>query len=149
MLAIRLTRVGRKNHPLYRLVAAEHSKAVTGKFVEILGSYNPHTKELILKEGLVEKHLKNGAQPSNRAAILLKKEGIKLPDWVKIQTKNRAPKTKGEGSSAPDAPAEKPVEELPENAEVRETPTENSEEKPAEEAPADEVTENEGDKEAQ
>ncbi|HDZ85203.1 MAG TPA: 30S ribosomal protein S16, partial [Candidatus Moranbacteria bacterium] len=49
MLTIRLSRVGKKNKPMYRLVIAEKSKDPYGKALEILGSYNPYTKDLQAK----------------------------------------------------------------------------------------------------
>jgi small subunit ribosomal protein S16 len=52
--------------------------------VEYLGSYNPHTKQAQLNKEGISDYLKNGAQPSDRVAKLIKKEGIKLPGWVTI-----------------------------------------------------------------
>jgi len=92
MLAIRLARTGRKKYPTYRIVAAESSRATTGKFVAILGHYNPHTKELIIKKDETLKHLSHGAQPSNAVIKLLQREKIDLPKWVKLETWHRAPK---------------------------------------------------------
>ena len=46
MLTIRLSRVGKKNKPLYRVIISEKHKDVYGDSLEILGSYNPHTKDL-------------------------------------------------------------------------------------------------------
>src|SRR4051812_42277000 len=94
MLVIRLARGGRAKYPTYRIVAAESSRAATGKFVEILGHYNPHTKELVIKKEETQKRLTNGAQPSNTVIKLLQREKIDLPAWVKLKTK--APKKKAE-----------------------------------------------------
>jgi small subunit ribosomal protein S16 len=90
LLVIRLARVGRAKYPTYRLVAAESARAATGKFVAVLGHYNPHTKELVIKREEVQKHLTNGAQPSNTVVKLLTREKVELPGWVKLKTK--APK---------------------------------------------------------
>lgn len=49
MLTIRLQRTGRKNHSNFRVVVAEKTSHVSKKFLEVLGSYNPHKKELSLK----------------------------------------------------------------------------------------------------
>src|SRR5689334_240505 len=92
MLVIRLTRTGRKKYPTYRIVAADSKRAATGKFVVVLGNYNPHTKELVIKKEETVKYLENGAQPSNAVIKLLKQEKVKLPDWVELKTRNRAPK---------------------------------------------------------
>ncbi|HSX41706.1 MAG TPA: 30S ribosomal protein S16 [Candidatus Saccharimonadales bacterium] len=134
MLVIRLARGGRSKYPVYRIVAAESSRAATSKFVEILGHYNPHTKELVIKKEETEKRLANGAQPSNSVAKLLQQEKIELPGWVKIKTRDRKPKkepeVKEEAAPAPEAPAEV--------AAVEETPAEA----PQEELVAQAATEN-------
>lgn len=87
MLVIRLARTGRAKYPTYRIVAAESARAATGKFVAVLGHYNPHTKELVVKHDDVKKHLANGAQPSNTVVKLLMREKVELPKWVKLATK--------------------------------------------------------------
>ena len=92
MLVIRLSRTGRNKYPTYRIVAAEQARAATGKFITILGHYNPHTKELVIKKDEVSRYLTNGAQPSNTVIKLLQKEQIELPKWASIKTKQRAPK---------------------------------------------------------
>lgn len=94
MLVIRLARTGRTKYPTYRIVAAESARAATGKFVEVLGHYNPHTKELVIKRDETLKRLSNGAQPSNTVVKLLKRDGVELPSWVKLKTK--APKKTAE-----------------------------------------------------
>ena len=96
MLVIRLARHGRTKYPTYRIVAAESARAATGKFVAVLGHYNPHTKELVIEREEVKKHLSNGAQPSNTVVKLLMREKIELPDWVKLKTKAPKPAAKAE-----------------------------------------------------
>ena len=49
MLRIRLSRIGKKNKPMYRLIISERAKDPYGRALEILGSYNPHTKDLQVK----------------------------------------------------------------------------------------------------
>jgi small subunit ribosomal protein S16 len=90
LLVIRLARTGRSKYPTYRIVAAESARAATGKFVAVLGHYNPHTKDLVIKREEVQKHLSNGAQPSNTVTKLLMRDKVELPSWVKLKTK--APK---------------------------------------------------------
>jgi small subunit ribosomal protein S16 len=90
LLVIRLARTGRTKYPTYRIVAAESTRPATGKFVEILGHYNPHTKELVIKHEETEKRLSQGAQPSNTVVKLLTRDKVVLPAWVKLKTK--APK---------------------------------------------------------
>jgi small subunit ribosomal protein S16 len=87
LLVIRLARTGRAKYPTYRIVAAESARAATGKFVAVLGHYNPHTKDLVVKHDEVKKHLSHGAQPSNTVVKLLMREKVELPAWVKLKTK--------------------------------------------------------------
>ncbi|MDR0397744.1 MAG: 30S ribosomal protein S16 [Candidatus Nomurabacteria bacterium] len=126
MLAIRLQRGGRKAYPVYRVVVQEANRhPLSGKIVVQIGSYNPHTKETVLNKELAEKYLTNGAQPSSRVVLVLKKEGIKLPKWVKEPTKKQVAVKNAEKlrknrpvepvvdapAEEPETPAEKPTEE--------------------------------------
>lgn len=92
MVVIRLARHGRHKYPTYRIVAADKRRAVTSKFLAILGTYNPHTKEIKLNKEEIQKYLDNGAQASDRVLRILIKEGIDLPKWAK--THDRFKKTK-------------------------------------------------------
>lgn len=135
MLVIRLARGGRTKYPVYRIVAAESSRAATGKFVEVLGHYNPHTKELVIKKEEIIKRLNHGAQPSNSVAKLLMQEKIELPSWVKIKERDRKPKKEPKAEAAP---AEAPKEEAsgePESSETAE-PAETLTETESKEEPA-------------
>lgn len=88
MLSIRMQRTGRKGHAMFRVVVQESRLTPTsGKVVALLGSYDPHAKTVTLNKEKAATFLNNGAQPSDRAAMLLQKEGIKLPKWVKVSTK--------------------------------------------------------------
>jgi len=75
---LRLTRVGSKKNPIYRIVAADSRSPRDGKFIEIVGRYNPqHDPSLIeVDEEKARKWLSNGAQPSDTVAKLLKIKGI-------------------------------------------------------------------------
>jgi small subunit ribosomal protein S16 len=75
---LRLTRVGSKKNPIYRIVAADTRSPRDGKFIEIIGRYNPqHEPSLIeVDEEKARKWLSNGAQPSGTVARLLKIKGI-------------------------------------------------------------------------
>ena len=75
---LRLTRVGSKKNPIYRIVAADSRSPRDGKFIEIIGRYNPqHEPSLIeVDEEKARKWLSNGAQPSGTVARLLKIKGI-------------------------------------------------------------------------
>lgn len=73
MLKIRLTRVGKKNQAFFRIVVCDHTGPIKGKFVEILGSYNPHEgKKLVLKKDRVKYWLGRGAKLSEGLEPLLK-----------------------------------------------------------------------------
>lgn len=80
MLKIRLQRKGRKNRPFFRIVVAEKANAVQGRFLEIVGHYDPIKKDVVLKKERIEFHLGNGAQPSQTVARLGSKNGIKALD---------------------------------------------------------------------
>jgi len=64
MLRIRLSRVGKKNKAQFRVTVADGHRAPTGKFIEILGHYNPHTKEKVFKQERIEYWISKGAKPS-------------------------------------------------------------------------------------
>ena len=79
-VVIRLLRTGAKKRPSYRVVAADSRRQRDGRFLEILGHYNPlvHPYELVVHKDKVEKWLSHGAQPSEQAASLLRSVGITL-----------------------------------------------------------------------
>jgi len=73
MLKIRLTRVGKKNKAYFRIVVCDHTSPVKGKFIEILGSYNPHQeRKVILKKDRVKFWLDRGAKLSEGLESILK-----------------------------------------------------------------------------
>ncbi|MDR0311167.1 MAG: 30S ribosomal protein S16 [Acidobacteriota bacterium] len=75
MLRIRLTRMGAKKRPFYRVVVSEQRQNRDGSFVEILGHYNPKTNPpaVELKMDRVQHWLSCGAQPSETVNSLIKK----------------------------------------------------------------------------
>ncbi len=78
MVKIRLQRFGSHKAPFYRIVAADSRSPRDGKFLEILGTYNPLTepKTVTLKKEAVEKWLSQGAQPTDTVKALLKSQNI-------------------------------------------------------------------------
>ena len=83
MLAIRLQRVGRKGHAIYRLVVQESQRhPLSGRVVAFVGTYDPHTKDANVQVQTAQKYLDNGAQPSPRVVKLLTDAGVKMPNWV-------------------------------------------------------------------
>lgn len=147
MLAIRLQRTGRKGHAQFRILVQDSRRTPTsGRFVFLLGNYDPHSKAINVNKEKAQYYLDNGARPSERVARLLQKEGIKLPDWVKLEAKQSAKtrnpeKLRKNQPVAEEAPADEPAVEVSKEAE----PTEANEapapaEAPVEaEAPAEEV----------
>ncbi|MGI6781456.1 MAG: 30S ribosomal protein S16 [Acholeplasmataceae bacterium] len=73
---IRLQRFGAKKRPFYRVVASESTRARDGKFLEILGTYNPLDGEVKVDAEKVQKWLDNGAQPTDTVRSLLKKHKV-------------------------------------------------------------------------
>ena len=155
MLAIRMQRTGRKGHAMYRMVVQDaHRSPTSGKIVAYLGSFNPHTKDASIDKTKADFYLEHGAQPSPRAALILKAEKVKLPKWVaepknmkrsvrnpekRRSTAPAQPVAKEEPVASEEASAEVKAEEPAQEAEV--LPSENEQtagETPAiEEAPAE------------
>ena len=77
-VVIRLMRAGAKKRPFYRLVAADSRRQRDGRFLEILGHYNPIAKpfELVVHKDKVSAWIGKGAQPSEQVASLLRKVGV-------------------------------------------------------------------------
>ena len=75
---LRLTRVGSKKNPIYRVVAADSRSPRDGKFIEIVGRYNPQTdpSTIELDEGKIKAWLDKGAQPTESVRRLLKAKNI-------------------------------------------------------------------------
>ena len=93
MLAIRFTRVGKAKKPTYRVIISEKNKDPWGDFLELLGSYNPHTKEAQLNAERIQYWIKCGAQPSESAYNLFVRQGIitgAKKKAVKISKKRQA-----------------------------------------------------------
>lgn len=75
---IRLTRMGDKKAPFYRVVVADSKSPRDGRFIEIIGTYNPLTNpaEIKIDAEKAKKWIANGAQPTDIAKDLLAKSGI-------------------------------------------------------------------------
>ena len=78
MVKLRLKRMGAKKQPSYRIVAADSRAPRDGRFIEIIGFYNPRSTpvEVQVDEEKALKWLNNGAQPSDTVRSILSKEGI-------------------------------------------------------------------------
>ena len=78
MVKMRLTRMGQKKAPFYRVVVADSRYPRDGRFIEEIGYYNPLTEpaEVKIDAELAKKWLATGAQPTDTVKDLLKKSGI-------------------------------------------------------------------------
>ncbi|MBD3248387.1 30S ribosomal protein S16 [Candidatus Falkowbacteria bacterium] len=151
MLTIRLSRIGKKNKPMYRLVISEKARDPYGRALEILGSYNPYTKDIDVKADRIKYWLSKGAQMSPSVNNILVSKSVIETEKVKSfkintkkQLKKREEKEKAEKeakSAEESAPAPEKAEEVP--AEPAEAPAEEEKK----EAPAPEKTEEKAEKE--
>ena len=75
---IRLARVGSKKNPIYRVVVADSRSPRDGKFIEIVGRYNPQTQPSTIEidEAKVMDWISKGAQPTDSVRRLMKAQGI-------------------------------------------------------------------------
>ena len=75
---IRLTRVGSKKNPIYRVVVADARAPRDGRFIEIVGQYNPQTEPstIELDEEKIRDWISKGAQPSEPVKRLMKAKGL-------------------------------------------------------------------------
>ena len=95
MVKIRLTRVGRKSAPYYRLVIADSRRQRDGRFIEIVGRYQPLNKDVsqqvVCDEERMLHWLSVGAQPTETVRALLRKQGIlKKHHEAKVEAKKAA-----------------------------------------------------------
>ena len=81
MLAIRMRRAGSKNRPFYRIVVTEAKSAREGRFVEVLGHYDPRTKPETVRidRERVAHWIKSGANPSDTVRTLLDRLPAEAP----------------------------------------------------------------------
>ena len=108
MLKIRLRRTGKKRHPYYRVVVAENLGRRDGRFLENLGSYDPHSDPPVLNvnEESAKAWLGKGAQPSDAVEKIFRKVGVIEGGPLKRQMVEKKAEPAAE---APAAKAEAPV----------------------------------------
>lgn len=119
MLMIRLSRIGKKKKPMYRLIINEKSKDLYGRALEILGSYNPFSKELEVKKERIEYWLENGAQMSASVNNLLVENKVIKGDKVKASKpgkKKEEESTENKEKTKEEKPAEEKKEEAVDTA---------------------------------
>lgn len=103
---IRLRRIGAKKHPFYRLVVADTRSPRDGKFIEILGTYDPMTEpvKLNIDQEKVKIWLQKGARPSDTARDFLIDQGL-LPKESARKRATKPPKSKTAAEEPAAAPA--------------------------------------------
>ncbi len=90
MVKIRLTRLGDHKSPFYRIIVADSRSPRDGRFIEVLGTYDPHLEDgLKLDTEKSKKWIADGAQPTDTVRALLVKAGV-------LETKKSTQKTKVE-----------------------------------------------------
>lgn len=136
MLMIRFQRIGRKNDPAFRIVVLEKTSGPkAGKYVDLVGTYNPKTKAVTLKPELIREWMGKGAQVSPSLHNLLIKQGVLEGTKHAVVSKKNLEKNKAaqeEAAAAAAAAASAPAADEAPAAE--ETPAAD------EAAPAEEVT---------
>ncbi len=160
MIKIRLQRHGARHAPFYRMVVAPAQSRRDGRYIELLGTYNPQStareRELDLKMDRIDHWLDVGAQPTDTAKSLIRQGRLSPEDWLKRTeakasakasrtAKKKSPAPVAEAPAAESAPAPEAKEEAP--AEEKAPEPEAKAEAPAEEV-KEETSENteEGDK---
>ena len=137
MIKIRLQRHGARHAPFYRVVVAPSTVRRDGRFIEVLGTYNPqaHTRseELKLKMDRIDHWLGVGAQPTDTAKSLIRQGRLSPEEWMERAEKKTAAKLARAKNKKSEAPV---MEETAEEAPAEEA---KSEEPAAEEAPAEEA----------
>jgi small subunit ribosomal protein S16 len=98
---IRLARGGAKKRPFYRIVVADSRSPRDGRFIEVLGTYNPmlqqeHPDRVMLKQERVKHWLEHGATPSDRVAKFCAQVGLMEPRTRSEQSKKPQPKAKAQ-----------------------------------------------------
>jgi small subunit ribosomal protein S16 len=113
---VRLTRVGSKKNPIWRVVVADQRSPRDGRFIEAIGHYNPQTEPstILIDEERLQHWIARGAQPTGTVKQLMKaraKSGSAAPAEAAAPT---APPVATE--PAPDEPASAPAEPAPDEA---------------------------------
>jgi len=99
MLTIRLSRFGKKKHPIYRVIISEKQKDTVGDYLELLGHYDPHTNKAELKSDRIKYWIDKGAQTSGTIHNLLVDQKIITGEKIKVANiKKKEEKEEGEKS---------------------------------------------------
>lgn len=115
MLVMRFNRTGKKDRVSYRVVVQEKTQAPGKRHVEIVGSYDPHMKQVVLKKDRIQHWLSEGVQASEAVHNLLVREGV--IEGKKVAKKMPRPEVKEE-AAAEETPTEEVAESTTEATET-------------------------------
>lgn len=151
MLMIRLSRVGKKHHPLYRVVISEKRKDTVGDYLELLGQYDPHTNTANLKAERIQYWISKGAQTSGTVHNLLVHHKIITGEKIKVanikrQKKKDDDKQESVGEKKEESKTAKPADNKQSGPPQENPDKEKSEEKKPESAAKPAETTNKVDK---
>jgi small subunit ribosomal protein S16 len=106
---VRLTRVGSKKNPIWRVVVSDQRSPRDGRFIETIGHYNPQTEPstIVIDEERLQHWLARGAQPTNTVKQLVRAQSKGTPfDASAASAPAEAPTAVAEPEPEPDAPTE-------------------------------------------
>ena len=116
MLKIRLQRIGRKNQAYFRVVVLEHTVKPKGRYLELLGSYDPHKNAVTVKEERIKYWMGKGAKLSATINNLLVErkliEGEKMMSWKPKKKSKKEEDKKEESTVKVETKTEAPAEQL-------------------------------------
>jgi len=116
MVKLRLKRIGKKQVPFYRIVAADSRVNRNGKYIELIGTFDPLKNEVKIEKELALKWLHNGAQPTDTVRDILSKQGIMtaLHEQKVAAASSKAKETKTVKEAKTDKPkAKAPAKKAP------------------------------------
>lgn len=140
MLMIRFQRIGRKNDASFRMAVLEKTAGPkAGKYVDLVGTYNPKTKQITYKADRIQDWIKKGAQVSPSLKNLLIKNGVLEGSKVAVISKKNLEKNVAKKKAEEEVAQAKAAEEAAKAEAAPEAEAPAAEEAPAEEAPVAEA----------
>lgn len=117
MLTIRFARIGKRRQPFFRIIVSEKARDTKGTYLELLGNYNPRTKEVTFKNDRIQHWLGRGAQASASVFNLFVQHKIIAGDKrraVFLTTKRKTAIEEEKAKNTPPAPAAASSDAAPE-----------------------------------
>lgn len=137
---IRFQRIGRKNDASFRMAVLEKTAGPkAGKYVDLVGTYNPKTKQITYKADRIQDWIKKGAQVSPSLKNLLIKNGVLTGEKTAVISKKNLEKNIAKKKAEEEAAAAKAAEEAVKAEAAAKAAAEAEAATPAEEAPAEEA----------